>query len=211
MNHPEIITTEQACKLFTVNQLVDALVKMDYATINIENEEDEGTIEQWSDILRHNPDAFRYLLNGNELIGYWHYVFLNEETFDKAKKGLLLEGEITTDMLISPDSPGEYDGYFLCLTIAQEHRTARNLMRLFQAFARQMEEYAEKGIFVREWCTNAYSEEGETMCKVMKHAFLCNNISSGRMYGSPFRPSPEMSVFRFHDKLISLYREYFRY
>lgn len=191
---------------YTASKIATQLVENDYINCNGIGDENEGTAEQWEEILQSNSDTFQYLINQqNEIIGDWSIVALNEETYELARKGQLHESDIdesNTELICFPDT---YSGYILSISILPQYRTAENFNLLVESFLSQLEEYSEQGIFFKRWCINVFSKEVEALVKRMGFTYQCDNKTFGKIYCCEFIPLPRIPLLKKHPKLIENY------
>lgn len=125
--------------------LLDHLIKLDYATISGLTAENEGHSEQWSPVFMEHPDTWRLLIDGAEnIVGYWHFVPLFNEEYQLARKGLLLDGDITSDKLSYFELPGFYNIYFVSISILPSYRGVRNFRLLLDSLFQQFTELAKR-------------------------------------------------------------------
>ena len=193
---------------YNAKKIATQLVENDYIVYNGIGEENEGTACQWEKFVQNSTETFQYLINGeNKIVGDWSILALNPEMFEQAKKGLLLEKDITYEASQMILFPGDYFGYVLAITILPDYRNMSNYMKIITSFFQQIERYAEHGIFFKEWCMNVFSAEIENLIKGLGFNFLTNNIVWGKIYHLQFTPLPKNTFVDKFPKLIELYAE----
>ena len=133
-------------------KLEDTLPKwllIDYETIGNLSERHEGTVSQWIDVVEEVPASWRLLVDEakQEIVGYWHFVPLNEESYQSAKRGTLYGGDVTIDKVPFLLLPGHYNIYFVGFSLCRKHKTLQNFRLLFEELLRVWEELAEYDIF----------------------------------------------------------------
>lgn len=184
------------------------LVENDYINCNGIGMENEGSAQQWEEYLQDNCETFQYLVNGdNKIVGDWSIVALNEENFNLAMKGELLEADIDTDKTELICFPGIYYGYVLTFSILPEYRNMKNYNVLIESFLTQMEEYAENGIYFREWCMNVFSKDVEALVKQLGFKFVTNNKVFGKIYYCEFLPLPNLPIYKKYTTLCERYSD----
>ena len=104
LNECRMVKFEELLNLgYTAKSISLQLVENDYINCNGIGLENEGTAQQWEEFLQNNSETFQYLINAdNKIVGDWSIVALNEDHFEKAKRGELLEMDIdinTTEMI----------------------------------------------------------------------------------------------------------------
>ena len=193
---------------YTATSIAIQLVENDYINCNGIGQENEGTPAQWEGYLRDNSDTFQYLINGeNKIVGDWSIVALSDESFEEAVQGNLLEEEIDLDKTEMICFPGNYNGYILTFSILPEYRNMRNYNLIIDSFLKQLEVYAENGIFFTRWCINVFGKEVEALVKQLGFSFKTDNRVFGKIYSCDFYPLPKLPLFKKYPELVKLYEE----
>lgn len=191
---------------YTSTSISLQLVENDYINCNGIGVENEGTAQQWEDYLQNNSETFQYLLNEeNRIVGDWSIVALNEETFQQAKNGELLEADIDIDKTELICFPGIYHGYILTFSLLPEYRNIKNYNLIVDSFLSQLEEYAQNGIFFKNWCMNVFGKEVEALIKQLGFRYLTDNKVLGKIYYCDFMPLPALPIYKKHAKLVEYY------
>lgn len=149
-------------------QLIERLIQLDYSTMSGVNFDQVGSVDQWTRVMKASPFTWRVLVFGQEVVGYWFYVCLNDSTFERAKKGDLKESQIDLENIVIPynlDKQKLYKMYILALTIDRKHQDPINGGKFILSFINDMRRLAEGGIFFSEVCTVAHTREGSNICK----------------------------------------------
>lgn len=182
------------------------LVENDYINCNGIGTENEGTAQQWEEFLETSNDTFQYLVNGeNKIVGDWSITALDNETFEQAVRGELLEESLDLNSTEMICFPGSYNGYILVFSILPQYRTTKNYNLIIDSFLAQLEEYAENGIFFKRWCINVFGKEVEALAKQLGFKYLTDNKVFGKIYYCDFCPIPQMPVYKSHKRLVELY------
>jgi len=172
-------------------ELLKRLIELDKRVIRQGlNDEREGTAEQWGPVFMRHPDSWAILVKAeNDIVGYWHFAALNDRTFARAKNGQLLDSEITLTNFDPLELPGTYNLYFVLIGILPEH--APRSRRLIEVFFERLTKLAESGIFFREICANAFTEDGIRTCEAFRLIRLKPHHDFGTIYHRPFMPFPD--------------------
>ena len=191
---------------YTATAIALQLVENDYINYNGIGLENEGTAQQWEEYLQDSSETFQYLVDEeNKIIGDWSIVALNEESFNKAKEGNLLEAEIDIDKTEMICFPGVYYGYVLTFSILPEHRNMKNYNLLIDSFLCQLEEYAENGIYFKAWCMNVFSKDVESLVKQPGFRYVVDNAVFGKIYSCDFLPLPDLPLYQKRPILVERY------
>ncbi len=195
---------------YTAATIAMQLVENDYVTCNGIGAENEGTAEQWEEIIRDYNDCIIYLLDdNNKIVGDFNIIALPEHLIEDVKAGKFLEGKLSYDEVEFIGFPGEYYGYILSLSILPDHRSHKNSMLLLNAWITLLEELSDEGIFFKDWYVNIFSRETETIVKGMGFSYICDNIEFGKIYTLKFLPIPKVRFFQQHKKLVENYEKYY--
>lgn len=149
-------------------QLIERLIQLDYSTMSGINPDQVGSVDQWTRIIKASPFTWKVLVFGQEIVGYWFYICLNDRTFEKAKNGELKESQIDVEDIVVPynlDKDKVYKMYILALTIDRKHQDPINGGKFILSFVNDIRRLAEGGVFFSEACTVAHTLEGFNICK----------------------------------------------
>ena len=181
-------------------KLLDELIKLDYETMEGLTRDMEGSTDQWADVFSESPDTWRLLVNGSEsIIGYWHFVPLFPDDFQKAKLGELKDSEIVAERIMPLDIPGDYDIYVVSIALRRGYRNHEDRSLLFGSFFEEVYSLAKDGIFIRNIITNAFTPDGFRTCT----RFGMKAIAKHAQYGDIFY----RTLYPFHEQDKFLERE----
>ncbi len=170
--------------------------------------EDIGDIANWVSIMMDHPDTWRLLVTGpRQIIGYWHFIPLFDEQYASAKNGRLIEGELTVDKIPLFELSGQYNVYFSTICIKKPFRRYAATCLLFKALFTHFTDLAKKKIFIREVCANAWTPEGEAICKSLKLDYLKEHRKAGKIYYAPFSKILKSEPLKRYPDLAKLYRQ----
>jgi hypothetical protein len=168
----------------------------------------EGTAKQWASIFVHHPHSWALLVNGpKHIVGYWHFAPLRDEVFAKAKSGDLLDSEILFDTVETLDVPGHYNLYFVLIGILPEHQVGFG--KLIDEFFSRIESLAERGIFFREVCANAFTRQGKRLCEGFGMEKVCDHHEFGVVYLTALAPWPHALRHKRWENLAEMYEREF--
>ncbi len=182
-------------------------LRIDYETISNLSERHEGSVAQWLDVVEELPASWRLLVDEatGEIVGYWHFVPLSEESYDLAKTGKLYGSDVTIDKVPFLLLPGRYKLYFVGFSLLRKHKTLQNFRLLFEALLRGWEEFAESDIIFEEVCANAYTDEGLSLCKTLGMQKVCNHEDRGEIYSMRLLPLASLNILNQYPRLRELY------
>jgi hypothetical protein len=168
---------------WTLEEIVEEGMKIDFETIEDITIEHNGDFEQWLTVARENSETIRYLLTKeNKLIGYWHFSPLFNDTFQKAKNGKLLDSEITIEK-IPFLLPGTYNIYFIAICLKEIYRRKNMTFgSLLFSIIETIEEMADNKIYVNEICALAYSNSGIQLCNSIGLKYIRDHVEHGQIY-----------------------------
>ncbi len=169
-------------------EIVKKLIQMDYENIENLRKDDEGTFEQWYPIFLKNPETWRIMVNSkNEIIGYWHFVPLRLETYEKIKMGKMHEIELNENDIIELVKKGNYKIYFRSLVLKKEYRKSKATEELIVSFFNVLKKLEEKGIIMDEMCANAYTLQGKKWCEKLGMEYIGEMSPNGSLYFLKFK------------------------
>ncbi len=165
----------------------------------------EGTTQQWAPVYMAHPEGWEILITGKKRItGHWCFFALNEDTYQKAISGHLLDSEITLDKTVKFDVPGHYNIYF-CMLGALQNLLPRAGTHLLNSFFDRVQKLAERGIFLREICANAYTDDGKRVCEGFGMERVCEHIDHGTIYSLRLKPWPKKLSYKRWAELSKIY------
>jgi hypothetical protein len=168
--------------------LAEELIRLDYMTIPSLIVRHEGDTAQWAPVFMNQPDTWRLLVDKPQsIVGYWHFAPLRPEDFAVAKRGALLDSNITIDKVRFFGPPGFYDIYFSQVCMHPSFRKRRGIQLLFKSIFQLFDDLSHRGIFVKEICANAYTNVGSTLCRNFRLEYLCKHLERGKIYAGPVR------------------------
>jgi len=210
---PKILDISTAQKLFTPTEMQKKMEELIYDTLGEVSSDHMGELNQWDEIDRTYPKNTKMLVINNEICGFWTFLVLTDEFFDRARQGKLHEADITLQSLDSMKVPKDHKGYFLDIVVSPKYRTMQNFLMLIRAFIEQLEAYAESGNFLVEWCANGYSDAGRKLCKTFGLEYVCNHEQEGEgeiYYGKLKNETLNLPIFKEHPRLVELYGQHFK-
>ncbi len=170
---------------YSYETLLDRLIYLDYADMQGITKEEEGTRDNWVSVFKKSPYSSRYLVDNNlNILGYWHFVALKEELFKKAKKGLMLDYEITADKVYSLDKKGRYKMYFVETVTHPDITNTDAAAMLDESFYDSVYDFARSGIFFTERLTNAITPNAVKRAIGFGMKFVAKNIYRGSIYSA---------------------------
>lgn len=185
--------------------IVNETIKIDYETINDITLEHNGDNDQWVQVVHENPETLRFLVDENaKAIGYYYFIPLFEDVFQKAKEGQLFDSEITVDK-VPFLLQGTYDIYFIVICLRETYRKTFALRQMLFSVMELFEEMASNGIFINEICTQAYSDSGIALCKSIGLKYLKNHIDKGTVYHGTIMDILEHPLYTKFSKLKEMY------
>lgn len=152
----------------TEGQMIARLIEIDRATLPDLTVDLEGTAEQWLPIFRAAPYAWRLLTLRDTIIGYWHYLSLDERHFAMAKAGTLREGHLHPDALVHLVNPASARAYKMFISmVALDPRWMRPeyATQLLLSLVGEFEHLARLGFVFSEICAVAWTPEGRQLCE----------------------------------------------
>lgn len=115
----------------------------------------------------------------DELVGYWEFYVLDDEHFERIRRGELKDGEVTNNMLVPLWRPGRYNMYFNVVTTEEgDHRKEEPILNLIGAIGERLFYLAKRGIFFSKICADAFTTRGAKLCEFMGFKLEAENQSA---------------------------------
>lgn len=195
-------------------KMLREIVSLDYETIGYDGngpEADyEGKPEMWAEVFRRYSSCWRNLVQGDEIVGNWHYIPLARETFEMAKRGEYVESKTLCYELDTIDFPDEdYLIYFTALVAREGFREGEMFLDFFNSIFWSMLEMAKKKIFISEVVSYAWTPESRKICsKRLNMENIGDVVVGGKSYPIYWAKTTtilESHKLREHAELRSLY------
>ncbi len=156
-------------------------------------------------IFSEHPETWAIFVSKNrhEVVGYWHFVILPDDMFARAKRGELLESEITNENTCYLNTPGNYHLYFVMIIIKNRYKGYFFLRLLIKSFLDQLTDLANNGIFFDEICANALTEEGKQLSIAYGLKPIKEHADTGYIFSAELQP--DLKLFEHHQQLRELY------
>ena len=192
----------------TLEDTLRELISLDYQTMHGLTKKDEGSLAQWVMVLHKSPETVRILLNpSGDMAGYCHFVALKEKYFALAKSGMLYDSHIISSRIYPLTKRGVYKAYNVETSLKKEFRDTDISDLLFESYYDMIEKFAEKGIFFSELCSNAYTKDGEKLCRERRMKRIAKSNSRGNIYWMRFPDFLEKNA-KGHKNLLKLYSRF---
>ncbi len=178
--------TDLISRGFELDHVIKTLKTLDYSIIENLPYEEEGSSEQWKEITLAYPYSLQILMYNNSIAGYIRFVPLKQEYFEKAKRGQLLDSEITLEKLDDTRRSGRYKLYFVMLGIKKEFQHKGLLPVLLKGLEKELASLEKDGVYFDEVCADAYTPVGEAICKRLGMQKITKHVGRGAVYFKRF-------------------------
>ncbi len=193
-----------------VEKLLRILIAFDYKTIPGMTAKTEGTLDQWTKVFNKSPEAIRYLVgSNNRIVGYWYSVALKPKFYKQVLNGKVLDGKITHDKIMKMKRHHSYYWYNSVITIEHRLRHTKASRMLIRSFFDTITNLAKKDIFIKEMCSNAFTEDGEHFYKNMGMRYAAKVRGGGKMYARSMYPFTKNDPLMRNRELVRLYKRKF--
>ena len=169
------------------------------------------------DILVNLPDTWRIISTSpGQIDGFWHFVPLAAEDFERAKRGEFHCGVVKPEMVLPLREPGEHDILYMSLSLRPEHRHVTMSMYLLSSYLEALTDLANRGVFIKHICANLGTPFAKKLNLVLTLGleYIGDHEVAGKMYLSylpdvwklpQFKLSPGGNV----KQLCKLYGQHF--
>jgi transcriptional regulator with XRE-family HTH domain len=162
-------------------QLLERLIEIDTAIVPNVTLKDEGTVAQWAPIFHASPFTWKLLTKGDQIIGYWHYVCLDDASFSRVKARELRDAEIALGMLEFPSyrhSESSFRMYITMIGIDSTHLNPFSGTKLMRSFLQDVELATNSGLFFSEIAAVAFTPYGLSLCREFGMRYLGRHSNS---------------------------------
>ncbi|MEN8907616.1 MAG: hypothetical protein ABF289_16820 [Clostridiales bacterium] len=207
----KIINTKDLIKCgWSLEDIQKEAILIDYETIDNVEPEHVGTFDQWFPIIETHPENRKMLIDKDlNIIGYWSYVQLFDEYYEKAKNGELLDSEIDNTMIPILIPGYVYNIYFLTICLREQYRMKIGLRQLITSLIDTLDDLAKRDIFINEICTLAYSDNGLHLSKGLGLKYYKDHKDSGEMYYCKVKDLLDQPICNKYTELKKLYESKF--
>jgi len=145
-------------------------------------DEHKGFVDQWVGLIKQQHDNYKILLDSHgQMIGFWDFLALFDDAFSKAKKGQLVDADLSVDIM-PVMIPGTYNIYVTSIMLKDEYRKSLAFQKLLFSIIDTIEEYALNSIFIDEVCAWAYSDSGIALSKTLGLTYITEHKEHGKVY-----------------------------
>jgi hypothetical protein len=142
------------------------------------------------------------------MIGFWSFLALFDDAFERAKMGKLVDSEVTP-AIMPTIIHGNYNIYIPSVMIDKTYQKSLTLQKLLFSMVEAIEEYALNGIFFDEICAWAYSGSGISLSKSLGLTYLKEHEETGQVYHGKTIELLQQPILNNFETLKALYRQHF--
>ena len=155
-------------------------------------------------------DDWRIILDQeNQVAGYWVFIALNDENFEKAKQGIFDENDISLEKIDFIDLPGEYNGYLWMMGTNPKKWTTELQLLLVQSLIEYIEDNAQRGLFFSSICSLAESRQSISIRTKIGMKIIAEHFNGGKVCFLDMKNIKNNKFFAKYGKLIECYEDYF--
>ncbi|MCB1824783.1 MAG: hypothetical protein KDJ54_09510 [Candidatus Competibacteraceae bacterium] len=205
---PRVITSVDVLSWgWNGEKLLKKLIALDRKILGDELTSDsrEGTVDQWAPLFMRDVDGWSAIAIDRQIIGYYSFFALIEDSYERAKRGHLLDSEVTIDNTVPFDVPGIYKGYFVLIGADPKFSGAGR--KLLDSFFDNLQALAERGVLFEEMLANAFTADGKRTCEGFGMEKLCDHSDFGVVYSLRLKPWPSRLDFKRWQEIKQLYEE----
>ena len=192
---------------WSADMLLDALIKLDFESIEGLTQEAEGQRNQWSPIFISNPESWRVLIDlPRSIIGYWHFVCLQQDTYQAMRAGTIVDSEISASTIRTVDAPGHYNLYLVSACLRPDFHGTEAVQLIIDSLVDVLAYLAERGVFIDEMIANAYTKKGLALLRRLGFSPLVQHHQCGQIVELNFKLWVANNPFaRRYPRLLHLY------
>ncbi|HMJ87872.1 MAG TPA: toll/interleukin-1 receptor domain-containing protein [Vicinamibacterales bacterium] len=191
-------------------ELLNRLIALDREMFQGISDAHEGNATQWAPVFMDHPDTWRLVITpANQIIGYWHFVPLFDDTYESARAGELMDSEITTDKVRVFEFPGDYKIYLVSIGLLPRYRRTKAFILMLNSLFDILLTLARDGIFISSVLANAYTESGIAMSRTFGMTRHGRHREQGDVFESAMVDILRQQPCRDYTELRRLYSEHY--
>jgi transcriptional regulator with XRE-family HTH domain len=117
-------------------------------------EDEWGTDKNWSEIYLRSPETGFLLYDDRDIVGFWFFVFVDENTFRDGMAGKNINSSIKAKNVRVPIYSGNYKAYFADAFFSRHYRKPGSMTLLADAFFSTLTTFARSGVYVTDIFSN---------------------------------------------------------
>jgi hypothetical protein len=142
-----------------------------------------------------------------QIAGYFAVLPVTNELFQKIQSGEFKDNDLSTDGIRQYDMQDFYKLYVASVCIHPQHQNTMAFNRLYHALVEMMFELAsEREIYITDIITEASTEQGEKLCKILGLRKLMDTNLDTKLYIASLLPPSLRLNSLFGHKLIKFYQ-----
>jgi len=160
---------------------LEHIIALDEEAIVGINKEHEGTPEQWAPIFQESPYTWKLIVLGDEVVGYWQFMCLKPEYYQKVVSGEIIDSEVSVEMMEYPVVAGRYNVFFCVLAIKRAFQGTQAHALIEKSLVGCIRDFTSHGVFFENMYSCGFTHEGIRMCqKIMKMRHLGRHPRAGK-------------------------------
>lgn len=148
-----------------LDAVLGQLIDLDRKLIDPEAALSADAIARWVAIFEALPDSWRLLTLGDAIIGNWHFVPLDPETYARCRTGAFGDEDLRVEHLQSLDLPGRHDMYLAALILEPAHHDGRTMRLLLQSYCERLAALATRDVYFDRICASAWTPAAVVLCR----------------------------------------------
>lgn len=191
-----------------ITKYLDQAIKIDYQHYN---EEQTGILETCIKWYEANNDIYTFIIDNNDnVVAYFNAMLLEEEIFEKLKKGTFFDNNITPDSIITPFLPGTYRLYFCSIAIDKNHNNNKIeiFSLLYKSFFHKLREWADNDFYIEEIIADAITSDGKNISQSFGLTKIKETDHSSTLYYAKMLP-PNFKGSKDAQLVFNKYKNYY--
>jgi hypothetical protein len=190
--------------------LLKRLIALDYEMFPDISDAHEGNPGQWAPVFMDHPETWRIVFAPpNQIVGYWHFVPLFEDTYQAARAGELRDSEITTDKVKVFELPGSYKIYLVSIGLLPRFRRTKAFKLLLNSLFDVLLTLGRDGILIDSVLANAFTTSGTAMCRTFGMHHLRSHLERGEVFEADMATILAQPACAEYGELRALYEQHF--
>lgn len=154
-------------------------IKMDYDSFV--NDFDMGIFSVCKEWQNKNSEIYITIKDGETLVGYICFMPLKKSTYEKYRKGLLHDSQISGDDIVPYKSQHKYNCLFCSIVIKKDYQNGIAIIMLLDALKQKILDLKSRNIDIERVLADCVTEDGIKLFSRLGFNYICSH-EGGKIY-----------------------------
>lgn len=188
------------------DQLVRELMSMDAEVYQEKLELNDDTFRAWAPLFFDYPESWRLIVDApGRIIAYWHCLPMLPGDFDDLMSGRVTYDRVTPAQVATLGISDRCDLYCAGICVRRRYRRPFVFKALFESLLDVIEALAGDDILFQRVGANAFSPEGESLCRGLGMVRTGEHPKQGVLYAQTMSELVRSRLVQRRPKLVAAY------